>query len=113
MYVNMIYFLTTVMSGVDHNAEAVTGFFTMFGDGACDLTVLNGLNKRQIRLMAKAMGASETLWNKAPTADLEELNPGKLDDDGYLAVLDALPKLYLALLERLLPQPLRHAAAAG
>lgn len=69
--------------GTDHNAEAVTGFFTLFGDGACDLTVLNGLNKRQIRLMAKAMGASETLWNKAPTADLEELNPGKLDDDGF------------------------------
>ena len=34
-------------------------------------------------LMAKAMGAPEALWNKAPTADLEELNPGKLDDDGF------------------------------
>ena len=69
--------------GTDHNAEAVTGFFTLFGDGACDLTVLNGVSKRQIRLMAKAMGAPEALWNKAPTADLEELNPGKLDDDGF------------------------------
>lgn len=69
--------------GTDHNAEAVTGFFTLFGDGACDLTVLNGMNKRQIRLVAKAMGAPESLWRKAPTADLEELNPGKLDDEGF------------------------------
>lgn len=69
--------------GTDHNCEYIMAFYTRFGDEACDLTVLNGLNKRQIRLMAKEMGAPEHLWNKAPTADLEELNPGKLDDDGF------------------------------
>jgi NAD+ synthase len=69
--------------GTDHNAEAVMGFYTLFGDGACDLTVLNGVNKRQIRLMAKTLGAPDSVWNKAPTADLEELNPGKLDDEGF------------------------------
>lgn len=69
--------------GTDHNCEFIMAFYTRFGDEACDLTVLNGLNKRQIRLMAKEMGAPEFLWNKAPTADLEELNPGKLDDDGF------------------------------
>lgn len=69
--------------GTDHAAEAVAGFFSKFGDGACDLTVLNGLNKRQVRLCAQHLGAPEHLWNKAPTADLEELNPGKLDDDGF------------------------------
>ncbi len=69
--------------GTDHNAEAIMGFFTIHGDGACDLTVLNGLNKRQIRLMAKELGACERIWNKPPTADLEELKPGKLDDEGF------------------------------
>lgn len=69
--------------GTDHNAECVTGFFTLHGDGACDLTVLNGLNKRQVRLIAQHLGASKNLFQKAPTADLEELNPGKLDDDGF------------------------------
>jgi NAD+ synthase len=69
--------------GTDHNAEGVMGFFALHGDGACDLTVLNGLNKRQIRLMAKELGASERIWNKPPTADLEELKPGKLDDEGF------------------------------
>ena len=37
----------------------------------------------------------------------------KVDEHVSVADLDALPNLYLALLERLLPQPLRHAAAAG
>lgn len=69
--------------GTDHNAEAVMGFFTLFGDGACDLTVLNGLNKRQIRRIAQYLQAPESVWAKPPTADLEELSPGKLDDEGF------------------------------
>lgn len=69
--------------GTDHSCEYIMSFFTLWGDGACDLTVLNCVSKRQVRLMAKELGAPEKLWNKAPTADLEELNPGKLDDEGF------------------------------
>lgn len=69
--------------GTDHNSEAAMGFYTKFGDGACDLTVLNGLNKRQVRLLAETLGAPKSLYEKAPTADLEELNEGKLDDEGF------------------------------
>lgn len=35
--------------GTDHAAEAVTGFFTKFGDGGVDITPLTGLTKRQAR----------------------------------------------------------------
>ena len=76
--------------GTDHNAECIMGFYTLHGDGACDLTVLNGLNKRQIRLIAKHMGAPESVWSKPPTADLEELKPGKLDDDGFGVPYDSV-----------------------
>ncbi len=76
--------------GTDHNSEAVMGFFTVWGDGACDVTVLGGVNKRQVRAMAKEMGAPQALWGKAPTADLEELNPGKLDDEGFGFAYDYL-----------------------
>jgi NAD+ synthase len=69
--------------GTDHSSENATGFFTKFGDGACDLIVLNGLNKTQVRLVAKELGAPKFLYEKQPTADLEELNPGKLDDEGF------------------------------
>lgn len=67
--------------GTDHSAENITGFFTKWGDGACDLAPLFGLSKRQVRLLAKQLGAPAVLVDKAPTADLECLAPGKTDED--------------------------------
>lgn len=67
--------------GTDHSAENITGFYTKFGDGACDLAPLFGLSKRQVRTLAKALGAPELLVTKTPTADLEELDPQKADED--------------------------------
>jgi NAD+ synthase len=67
--------------GTDHSAENVTGFYTKFGDGACDLAPLFGLNKRQVRQLATELGAPEKLVHKAPTADLESLAPSKPDED--------------------------------
>lgn len=74
--------------GTDFNSENVTGFFCKFGDGAADQVILygenkNGINKRQVRLMAKEQGAPQRIYEKPPTADLETLNPGKLDDEGF------------------------------
>ncbi|MGF1734508.1 ammonia-dependent NAD(+) synthetase [Photobacterium satsumensis] len=67
--------------GTDHSAENITGFYTKFGDGACDLAPLFGLNKRQVRQVAAKLGAPEQLVVKVPTADLEELAPQKADED--------------------------------
>lgn len=69
--------------GTDHAAEAVMGFFTKFGDGACDLAPLSGLVKGQVRAMARFLGAPDALAYKTPTADLEELNPLKPDEESY------------------------------
>lgn len=66
--------------GTDHSAENITGFYTKYGDGACDLAPLFGLNKRQVRALAKHMGAPEIVITKAPTADLESLNPQLADE---------------------------------
>jgi NAD+ synthase len=69
--------------GTDHAAEAVMGFFTKFGDGACDLAPLSGLVKGQVRAIAQALGAPEQLVFKVPTADLEDLRPGRPDEDAH------------------------------
>lgn len=69
--------------GTDHAAEAVMGFFTKFGDGACDIAPLHGLVKDQIRAIASHLGAPEQLVHKTPTADLEELDPGRPDEAAY------------------------------
>lgn len=76
--------------GTDHSAENITGFFTKWGDGACDLAPLFGLSKRQVRSLAEHLGAPELLINKAPTADLEELEPGKKDEDALGITYDQL-----------------------
>ncbi|MBX8486983.1 ammonia-dependent NAD(+) synthetase [Pseudomonas cichorii] len=69
--------------GTDHAAEAVMGFFTKFGDGACDLAPLSGLVKNQVRAIARHFGAPESLVEKVPTADLEDLVPGKPDEASH------------------------------
>ncbi|MER9654177.1 ammonia-dependent NAD(+) synthetase [Mesorhizobium sp. M0152] len=69
--------------GTDHAAEAVMGFFTKFGDGACDLAPLSGLVKNQVRAIARHFGAPEFLVEKIPTADLEDLAPGKPDEASH------------------------------
>lgn len=71
--------------GTDHSAENITGFYTKHGDGACDLAPLFGLNKRQVRALAKQLGAPAILIEKAPTADLEEDKP-QLQDEHALGM---------------------------
>ncbi|KRD14467.1 ammonia-dependent NAD(+) synthetase [Streptomyces sp. Root264] len=76
--------------GTDHAAEAVSGFFTKFGDGAADLIPLSGLTKRRVRAVADALGAPAELVRKVPTADLETLDPGKADEDALGVAYDEI-----------------------
>lgn len=71
----------TLVIGTDHAAEAVTGFFTKFGDGAADILPLSGLTKRQGRMLLDELGAPERLSRKTPTADLLDGQPGRSDED--------------------------------
>jgi NAD+ synthase len=72
--------LDGLVLGTDHSAENITGFYTKYGDGACDLAPLFGLNKRQVRQVAEFLGAPKNIIHKAPTADLETLAPQKSDE---------------------------------
>ncbi len=72
--------LDGLVIGTDHSAENVTGFYTKWGDGACDLIPLFGLSKRQVRQIGSFLGVPEKIINKTPTADLESLDPQKSDE---------------------------------
>lgn len=76
--------------GTDHSAEAVTGFFTKFGDGGADLCPLFRLNKRQGRALLMALGGPEHLYLKQPTADLEDEKPGIADEIALGITYDAI-----------------------
>jgi NAD+ synthase len=69
-----------VVVGTDHAAEAVTGFFTKFGDGGADVLPLSGLSKRQGRALLEVLDAPARLYLKAPTADLLDHTPGQTDE---------------------------------
>jgi len=96
--------------GTDHAAEAVTGFFTKYGDGGTDILPLSGLTKRQGKQLLRHLGAPARLWEKAPTADLLDLNPGQTDEDNlgltyediddYLEGKDVAPEVAEALEQR-------------
>lgn len=66
--------------GTDHAAEAVTGFFTKYGDGGADILPLTGLTKRQGRALLQHLGAPERIYTKVPTADLLDHDPGQSDE---------------------------------
>jgi len=72
--------LGLLVVGTDHAAEAVTGFFTKYGDGGVDLTPLTGLSKRQGAALLQELGAPPSVWEKVPTADLEDDRPALPDE---------------------------------
>ncbi|MFW0765654.1 ammonia-dependent NAD(+) synthetase [Trabulsiella odontotermitis] len=74
-----------VVVGTDHAAEAVTGFFTKYGDGGTDINPIYRLNKRQGKQLLATLGCPEHLYKKAPTADLEDDRPS-LPDEAALGV---------------------------
>ncbi len=66
--------------GTDHAAEAVTGFFTKYGDGGADILPLSGLTKEQGRAILRTRGAPAVFITKQPTADLLDATPGQADE---------------------------------
>ena len=98
--------------GTDHAAEAVTGFFTKFGDGGADLLPLSGLAKSQGRALLESLGAPARLYLKAPTADLLDDVPGQTDEanlgltyadiDAFLLGRDIDPGIAQAIEDRYL-----------
>jgi NAD+ synthase len=95
--------LGLLVVGTDHAAEAVTGFFTKYGDGGVDLTPLTGLTKRQGAALLQELDAPPSTWKKVPTADLEDDRPALPDEvalgltygqiDDYLEGAEVTPEL--------------------
>lgn len=70
-----------VVLGSDHGAEAITGFYTKFGDGAADIMPLFRLNKRQGAALLKELDSPAEFYEKVPTADLQDDAPALSDED--------------------------------
>ncbi|MFD0716572.1 ammonia-dependent NAD(+) synthetase [Paenibacillus sp. GCM10027626] len=70
--------LNLLVVGTDHASEALTGFYTKWGDGAVDVEPLSSLNKRQVYQVGAQIGVPQAILDKAPTAGLWE---GQTDEN--------------------------------
>lgn len=77
-----------VVLGTDHAAEAITGFYTKFGDGGADLMPIYRLNKRQGKQLLAELDCPPHLYLKVPTADLEEERPSLPDEEALGVTYD-------------------------
>jgi NAD+ synthase len=64
--------------GTGNKTEILLGYTTLFGDSANALNPIGDLYKTQVRQLARALGISEEIIGKPPSADLWE---GQTDED--------------------------------
>jgi len=61
-----------IVAGTSNKSEMMTGYFTKFGDGACDLTPLANLYKTEVRQIASLIGVPQEIIDKPPSAGFWE-----------------------------------------
>ena len=64
--------------GTGNLSERTVGYFTKWGDGACDISPIAMLTKREVYVLAQYLDIPESIIQKKPSADLWE---GQTDED--------------------------------
>lgn len=84
-----------IVLGTGNRSEAMTGYFTKYGDQAVDCNPLGNLYKQQVRQLAVHVGVSEDLAMKTPSA---EMWTGQTDEEEMglsYDVVDAILALHV------------------
>jgi NAD+ synthase len=66
-YANLNNYL---VCGTGNKTEISLGYFTKYGDGACDILLLGDLYKIEVREIARVLGIPEQIIKKVPSAGL-------------------------------------------
>lgn len=66
------------VAGTGNMAERTVGYFTKWGDGACDFNPLAMLTKQEVYVLARYLGVPDSIINKKPSAGLWD---GQTDED--------------------------------
>lgn len=67
-----------LVAGTGNRSERYMGYFTKWGDGACDLNPISDLTVKEVYEFLAYLGAPEAIMTKAPSAALFE---GQSDED--------------------------------
>lgn len=66
------------VAGTGNMAERTVGYFTKWGDGACDFNPLAMMTKQEVYTLARYLGVPDSIIDKKPSAGLWE---GQTDED--------------------------------
>ncbi len=67
-----------LVAGTSNKTETLIGYFTKWGDGACDIQPIAALYKHEVYALARELDMPEEIITKPPTADLWE---GQTDEN--------------------------------
>lgn len=82
-----------MVCGTENRSEYLLGYFTRFGDQACDIEPIKHLFKTQVYQLASYLGVPKSIVRKKPTAGLW---PGQTDEKELgFSYKEADPVLYL------------------
>lgn len=76
-----------LVCGTGNKSELLTGYFTKWGDGGCDLNPIGDLYKTQVRQLARHLGIPRPIIAKPPSAGLR---PGQTDEGDLGVTYDEL-----------------------
>ena len=76
--------------GSGNRTEICLGYTTWYGDSACSVNPIGQLYKREIRMLAKALGVPESIIVKTPSADLWQ---GQTDEGEIGVTYDRIDQL--------------------
>lgn len=80
--------------GAGNKSELLTGYFTKWGDGGCDLLPIGDLYKTQVRELAFQLGLPKRVIEKTPSAGLW---PGQTDESELGISYEELDRVLLGL----------------
>lgn len=88
-----------LVMGTENLSEYYLGYFTLYGDQACDISAISGLWKTQVRELAKYLRIPQQIIEKKPTAGLW---PGQTDEGEFgFTYQDADQIMYLSIVKKL------------
>lgn len=98
---SIIYFYANsknyLVNGTGNKSEILIGYFTKFGDGACDIEPIGDLYKTNVYELARHLGVPEEIINKPPRAGLWN---NQTDEDEIGMTYELLDKILYHCLEK-------------
>lgn len=86
-----------IVCGTGNKSEILIGYFTKFGDGACDMEPIGDLYKTEVKQIAKEVNVPNEIIEKSPRAGLWN---NQTDEDEIGMSYDTLDKLLYMLIDK-------------